>query len=141
MTRYAIDAPTAIRIVRERADIPAEHQLVAPKSLQSNAMSLLYRERRAGTLDRDEAQTLLDGITTMRIRLLGDRVSRGHAWRIAEDLGWDDIGAAEYIAVAKLQADGFVTADEQLAREAANLVPIAPFEALTATSRGPVARS
>jgi predicted nucleic acid-binding protein len=135
MTRFAIDAGTAIRIVRESVSIPDAHQLVAPKSLQSNALSQLYREVRAGSLDREVARETLDGITTMRIRLLGDRVSRGHAWRIAEELGWDDIGNAEYVAVAKLQADAFVTLDEKLAREVAGIVSIAAFEELTSEAR------
>jgi predicted nucleic acid-binding protein len=135
MTRFAIDAGTAIRIVRDSVAIPDAHQLVAPKSLQSQALAQLYREVRAGSLDRESARETLDGITTMRIRLLGDRVSRGHAWRIAEELGWDDIGNAEYIAVAKLQADAFVTLDEKLAREVAGIVPIAPFEELTSVAR------
>jgi predicted nucleic acid-binding protein len=130
MKRFAIDAGTAIRIVRDSVPVPAEHQLVAPKSLQSHALSLLYREVRAGSLDREVARDILDGITTMRIRLLGDRVSRAHAWRIAEELGWDDIGSAEYVAVAKLQADAFVTLDQQLAGAAAGIVEIAPFEVL-----------
>jgi predicted nucleic acid-binding protein len=75
---------------------------------------------------------MLDGITTMRIRLLGDRVSRATAWSIAERLGWDDTRAAEYVAVAKLQADAFVTLDAELARAIEGVVKLAPFEALQA---------
>jgi hypothetical protein len=81
MTRYAIDAPTAIRLVREDLTVAGEHQLVAPNVLRSQALSLLYRQTRRGELDRDEARTLLDGITAMKIRLLGDRVSRAVAKR------------------------------------------------------------
>jgi predicted nucleic acid-binding protein len=132
VTRYAIDALTAIRLVREGTAVSAEHQLVAPKSLQTRAMSLLYREVRAGSLDRDEARHILDGITTMRIRLLGDRVSRAQAWKIAELLDWDDIGNAEYVAVARLQADALVTLDEKLAAEIVDIVATAPFGALSA---------
>jgi hypothetical protein len=75
-------------------------------------------------------RALLDGITTMKIRLLGDRVSRATAWRVAEQLGWDDTVAAEYVAVAKLQADAFVTLDPDLARRVEGVVTLAPFEAL-----------
>ena len=134
MTRYAIDALTAIRLVREGLTVPDEHQLVAPKSLQTQAMSQLYREVRAGSLSEEDARAILDGITTMRIRLLGDRVSRGHAWRIAEQLDWDDTTNAEYVAVAKLQADAFITLDERLAREVEGVVPTAPFESLLRSS-------
>jgi predicted nucleic acid-binding protein len=130
MTRYAIDALTAIRIAREGLIVPDENQLVAPKSLQTQAMSQLYREMRAGSVTEEDARAILNGITTMRIRLLGDRVSRGHAWRIAEQLDWDDTTNAEYVAIATLQADAFVTLDAELAREVEGIVPTAPFEAL-----------
>jgi predicted nucleic acid-binding protein len=133
MTRYAIDALTAIRLVREGLTVPDEHQLVAPKSLQTQAMSQLYRDVRAGSLTEKDARAILDGITTMRIRLLGDRVSRGQAWRIATELDWDDVSNAEYVAIAKLQADALVTLDAKLAREVEAIVPTAPFEALLTT--------
>ncbi|MDQ1545132.1 MAG: hypothetical protein QOH69_36 [Actinomycetota bacterium] len=133
MTRYAIDAITAIRLVREGLTVPDEHQLVAPKSLQTQAMSQLYREVRAGALSEDDARAVLDGITTMRIRLLGDRVSRGRAWRIAEQLDWDDTANAEYVAIAMLQADVFVTVDDRLARDVEGIVTTAPFEVLLTT--------
>ena len=128
--RYAIDALSAIRLVREGVVVSESHQLVAPKSLQTQAMSRLYRRVRAGLLDSDEARSILDGITTMRIRLLGDRVSRGRAWRIAEQLNWDEIGDAEFVAVATLQADAFVTLDEKLAAQVKDIVTLAPFKAL-----------
>jgi predicted nucleic acid-binding protein len=133
VTRYAIDALTAIRLVREQVTVHDEHQLVAPKSLQSQALSHLYREVRKGSLTSEQARTILDGITTMRIRLLGDRVSRGVAWKVAEQLDWDDTTNAEYVAVAKLQADYFVTLDEQLASQVKAIVATAPFEALLST--------
>jgi predicted nucleic acid-binding protein len=130
VTRYAIDALTAIRLVRDAVTVSDEHQLVAPKSLQTQALSHLYREVRKGSLSTEQARAILDGITTMRIRLLGDRVSRGVAWKLAEQLDWDDTTNAEYIAVAKLQADFFVTLDEHLASQVSGIVAIAQFEAL-----------
>ncbi|HEU4849965.1 MAG TPA: type II toxin-antitoxin system VapC family toxin [Terrimesophilobacter sp.] len=130
MTRFGIDALTAVRLVREGIVVPGDHQLVAPNLLRSQALSLIYREVRGGELSADEARTMLDRITTMRIRLLGDRVSRAVAWRVAEQLGWDDTSDAEYVAVAQLQADAFVTLDADLARAVSGIVTIAPFEAL-----------
>lgn len=132
MARYGIDAQVAIRLVRDRIAMPVAHQLVGPNRLRSDALSIIYQECRRGGISRDEATRILDGITTMRIRLLGDRVSRAVAWRVAEELGWKDIGPAEYVAVAKLQADAFVTLDADLARQVKGMVPIAPFKALTA---------
>ncbi|MEO8907711.1 MAG: hypothetical protein ABI310_06490 [Microbacteriaceae bacterium] len=131
MTRYAIDAVTTIRLLRDGVVISDEHQLVAPNRLRSEALSILYRAVRSGELDDGDARVLLDGITTLRIRLLGDRVSRAAAWRIAAQLDWDDTSRAEYVAVAQLQADAFVTVDADLARAVRGIVPLAPFEALS----------
>ncbi len=130
MLRYGIDAVTAVRLVREGIVVPDEHRLVAPNLLRSQALSTIYREVRSGDLSAGDARTMLDRLTTMRIRLLGDRVSRATAWAIAEQLGWDDTATAEYVAVAKLQADAFVTLDANLARAVEGIVTIAPFEAL-----------
>lgn len=131
MTRYAIDAGTAIRIVREGTTVHGNHTLVAPKALHSDALSTLYRQVRARELTDAEARVILDGITTMKIRLLGDRVSRGTAWKVASKLDWPDTGRAEYLAVAQLQADAFITVDSDFATIADGVVPLAPFGALS----------
>jgi predicted nucleic acid-binding protein len=132
MTRFGIDAPAAVRLARERLVVPAKHQLVAPNLLRSQALAMIYGEYRRGDIDRDESRVLLDGITTMKVRLLGDRVSRGRAFTIAEQLGLDDTARAEYIAVAQLQADALVSLDPELARLGAGLVRIATFDELFA---------
>ena len=134
MTRFGIDALTAIRLAREGVVIAKEHSLVAPTLLRSQALSILYRAVREDGLDSKEARATLDGITTMSIRLLGDRVSRATAWRIAEQQGWDDTADAEYLAVAQLQADYFVTVDPDLLAKADGIVPTATFGALIAAS-------
>jgi hypothetical protein len=110
-------------------------------------MGLLYRAVRAGTLDAARAERLLDGLTTTRVRVLGDRVSRAVARRIATEHGRDDIAPAEYVAVARLQADVLVASDADLAARARGLVELAPVEDLLAVrprrsarrpGRGPV---
>jgi predicted nucleic acid-binding protein len=130
MTRYAIDTGTAIRIATEGVPVSAGHRLVAPSLLRSQALSRLYRSVRAGESDEKEAHRVLDGITTMKIRLLGDRVSRAVAWQLAEQLGLDDTGDAEYLAVAKLQADALVASDARVGALAEGLVPTAAYEDL-----------
>ena len=50
MTRYAIDAGIALRLIRDGSDADRRHQLVAPSVLRSQALSLLYRDVRAGTI-------------------------------------------------------------------------------------------
>jgi predicted nucleic acid-binding protein len=66
------------------------------------------------------------------MRLLGDRVSRRVAWKIAREQNWDSTYDAEYLAVTRLQADALVTVDPALARKAHHLVPLAHLDALAA---------
>ena len=66
------------------------------------------------------------------MRLLGDRVSRRTAWRLALDRGLS-IGAAEVLAVATLQADALVTVDSELASTASDVVRLASIEDLTSS--------
>jgi hypothetical protein len=73
----------------------------------------------------------IEGVTELKIRLLGDRVSRGTAWRIAEELGWDDTADAEYLAVTRLQADALIALDPDLARLADGVVPLASLSDLS----------
>jgi hypothetical protein len=86
---------------------------------------------RLGEERADEGRRLLDRITTMRIRLLNDRVSRGTAWRLAERLGWEDTADAEYLAVTQLQADALIALDPDLAARIGDLVPLASLDAVT----------
>ncbi|MFE5672726.1 hypothetical protein ACFQ58_14085 [Agromyces sp. NPDC056523] len=133
MTRFGIDVLTALRLIEDDLPIAEGHQLVAPNVLRSHVLSHLYRAARRGELSHDAARVQLDRVSSMRVRLLGDRVSRAVAWKIAEELDWADTTAAEYVAVAKLQADAFITLDAELARRVEGVVAIAPFEALRAS--------
>ena len=131
MTRYAIDAEVAIRLIRDESDADQRHQLVGPSVLRSQALSTLFRDVRAGRLTETEGRQQLERLAAMKIRLLGDRVSRATAWKLADRLGWDDIGSAEYLAVATLQADALVTDDVRLASAADGIVDVLPYETLT----------
>jgi len=131
MTRYAIDALTAIRLVREKTVVFEGHSLVGPKFLHSDALSILYKQVREGELTEATARVLLDGITTTKIRLLGDRVSRATAWRIATKLGMDATFRAEYVAVAQLQADALIVGDPEFAATLDGVVPLAAFDDLS----------
>jgi predicted nucleic acid-binding protein len=131
VTRYAIDAPTLLRIVTEEVRVHPSHQLVAPNSIRSDALTLLLGRVRRGELTDQEARALHTRLTELRIRTLGDRVSRWTSFQIAREQGWETTYAAEYLAVAKLQADALITGDEELARAAEGVVPVQPLEALT----------
>lgn len=128
MTRFAIDAATALRIVRERVDVGA-HQLVSSGSMRSQAAQLLYAAVRAGELGEVEGRAQLGEVAALKVRLLADRVSRAVAWTIASRLDWDDIAPAEVLAVASLQADVLVTDDPVLAAAAEGVVERMPWDA------------
>ncbi|GII97813.1 hypothetical protein Slu03_01910 [Sediminihabitans luteus] len=130
--RLAIDAATALRLVRELPDAGARVPLVGPAVLRSHVLALLWAEVRAGSLDERTALAQLERLASLKVRLLGDRVSRATAWRVARDLGWDDPLAAEYLAVAVLQADALVADDARLVAGATRLVPVVGFDALVA---------
>ncbi len=129
-TRFGVDAITARRIIRDDPAIGVRRRLVGPASLRSHVMSMLYREVREGQLDEETARDLLDALTALKIRLLGDRVSRGVAWKLAGQLDWDDPSQAEYLAVASLQADVLVAGDERLAAAASGIIPLATYDEL-----------
>jgi predicted nucleic acid-binding protein len=132
VSRYVIDAPTLLRLVDGGLRVDPAHQLVAPNSIRSEAMQLLLRDVRAGGRTEKAALEAHERITELKMRLLGDRVSRGTAWRIAREHDWDTLRDAEYLAVAQLQADALVTADPGLAAKAEGMVRVEPLEALLA---------
>jgi predicted nucleic acid-binding protein len=132
VTRFAIDPATLVRLAEGNYRISANHQLVAPNSIRSLALDLLLQRVRNGELTEPRAVELHERITEIKIRLLGDRVSRRTAWQIALAQDWNTIRLAEYIAVAKLQADVLIAVDPDLAAAAASSVPVATFADLIA---------
>ncbi|WP_026817980.1 type II toxin-antitoxin system VapC family toxin [Arthrobacter castelli] len=132
MTRYVIDAPTLLHIVAKEIRVSSAHQLVAPNLIRSQALSLLLEDVQRGDLAENLALQHHERLTELKMRLLGDRVSRGTAWKIALEQGWDTTFDAEYLAVTKLQADALVTIDRAFAAKAEDIVSLAPLEALTA---------
>ena len=130
MARYVIDAPTLLHLLDRDLAVDPGHQLVAPGSIRSEALQLLLRDVRRGARTEKEALRTHERVTELKMRLLGDRASRGTAWRIAREQDWDTLRDAEYLAVTRLQADALVTVDPVLAAKAADIVPLAPLEAL-----------
>ena len=132
MARYVIDAPTLLRLVASDLPVSPRHQLVAPNLIRSQALSLLLEAVRHGELTEDVALRHHERLTELKMRLLGDRVSRRTAWKIAREKGWETTYDAEYLAVTKLQADALVTVNPTLAAKAKDFVALAAFEVLTA---------
>ena len=131
MTRYVIGPDVAIQLARDEAVIGEDHQLLAPTLLRSQMLTLLYQAVRRGEMTRKDADRQLTYVRALRIRLLGDRVLQSVAWKIADQLGWPDTYTAEYVALTQLQADAFITLDEQLAGSVQKLVTTASIDALS----------
>jgi predicted nucleic acid-binding protein len=132
VTRFAIDPMTLVRLAEDEEGVAFGHQLVAPSSIRSRALDLLLRRVSAGELGERDALQLHERMTELKLRSLGDRVSRRTAWQLARAHGWDTIADAEYLAVATLQADALVALDPALAAKASGVVPLASLEDLRA---------
>jgi indolepyruvate ferredoxin oxidoreductase alpha subunit len=130
MARFVVDCGVVLQLASEGTEVPAEHELLAPTLLRSQALSALHEAVHAGELPRDVAVERLARIRAMPIRLLGDAVLRRRAWEVADQLGWAQTYDAEYLALTQLQADAFVTLDPELARRVEGIVPTATIEDL-----------
>ena len=125
MARYTIDAPTLLHLVAEGIEWDSSHQLVAPNLIRSQALALLFDAATAGEITERTALERHERLTETKMRLLGDRVSRRTAWKLAREHGWESTYDAEYFAVCRLQADAFISVDPEMAAKAAAVVPVA----------------
>ena len=130
MARYVIDAPTLLHLVDHDLQVSSNHQLVAPNAIRSEAMQLLLGAVRSGVRTEQAAMETHDRLTGLKMRLLGDRVSRAVAFQIARHHDWKTLRDAEYLAVARLQADALVSIDPDLLARAEGVVAVAPLESL-----------
>ena len=128
--RYVIDAQTLLQLVDRHVAVDPSHQLVAPTRIRSEALELLLDDVNNGVRPERHALNAHTRMTELKMRLLGDRMSRGTAWKIAREHGWPTLRDAEYLAVTRLQADALVTVDPGLAAKADGVVPVAPLQYL-----------
>ena len=131
MTRLGIDAPTLLHLAAAGVRVGAGHQLVAPHLLRSQALALLFDAVRRGELGEADALARHEVLTGIKVRLLGDRVSRRVAWQIAREHGLETQDA-EYLAVTRLQADVLVTVDPGMRARAEGIVPLGTVDQLSA---------
>jgi len=128
--RFVVHVGAVLELASAGTEVAAEHELLAPTLLRSQVLSALHEAVQRDELPADVARDRLDLIGRMSIRLLGDAVLRRRAWEVADQLGWASTYDAEYVALTLLQADAFITLDEQLARSVAGLVSTATLDAL-----------
>jgi predicted nucleic acid-binding protein len=132
MTRFVVDCETLLRIAAGEIEVAAEHKLVAPTLVRSQALSALYQAARRGEISAADGLEWVTRINSLNVRFLGDKVLQRTAWRIADQLGWQTTYDAEFVALTQLQADAFVTSDRDLARAVSGVVETAPIDALGA---------
>jgi predicted nucleic acid-binding protein len=130
VTRFVVDCETLLRIAAGEIEVAAEHQLVAPTLVRSQALSALYEAARRGEISVAEGIERVTRINSLKVRFLGDKVLQQQAWKVADQLGWETTYDAEYVALTTLQADAFVTSNPELAQAVYGLVETAPVEAL-----------
>jgi predicted nucleic acid-binding protein len=130
MTRFVVDCDTLLRIATGEIEVAEGHQLVAPTLVRSQALSALYGAARRGEIDAAEGLERVTRINSMRVRFLGDKVLQRTAWRIADQLNWETTTDAEFVALATLQADVFVTSDRDLTKAVSGVVETATPDAL-----------
>jgi indolepyruvate ferredoxin oxidoreductase alpha subunit len=130
LTRFVVDCDTLLRIAAGEVEVAPEHQLVAPTLVRSQALAALYEAALRGEVSAAEGIERVTRINSLKVRFLGDKVLQRTAWRVAEQLGWETTGDAEFVALTQLQADAFVTSDGELAQAVSGLVETATVEAL-----------
>ena len=130
MTRFVIDCRTLLRIASREVEVAAEHKLVAPTLVRSQALAALYEAARRGEISASEGMERVTRINSLKVRFLGDKVLQRQAWKVADELGWETTYDAEFVALTQLQADVFVTSDRKLARVVSGLVETATIDAL-----------
>ena len=125
MGRFVVDASAVLHLVVSGQPVASAHKLLAPTLLRSQVLSTLHEAVQRNELNVADARARLARIGQMPIRLLGDAVLRRRAWEVADRLGWASTYDAEYVALTQLQADAFVTTNQDLARKVHGVVPLA----------------
>jgi indolepyruvate ferredoxin oxidoreductase alpha subunit len=133
VTRFVVDCETLLRVAAGEIEVAAEHKLVAPTLVRSQALAALYQAARRGEISAAEGMERVTRINSLRVRFLGDKVLQRTAWKVADQLGWETTYDAEFVALTQLQGDVFVTADSDLARAVSGLVKTTSIGALSTT--------
>jgi len=135
VTRFVVDCETLLRIAAGEIEVAAEHKLLAPTLVRSQALATLYEAARRNEISAAEGIERVTRVNSLKVRFLGDKVLQRTAWKVADQLGWETTSDAEFVALTQLQADAFITSDSELARAVSELVEVAPIDALQTARR------
>ncbi len=138
--RFVVDVSAVRYLVARGAGLARGCALLAPTLLRSQLLSVLHEAVQAGEIAAEVGRAQLAAANRMPIRLLGDAVLRRRAWELADELGWAQTYAAEYLALTQLQADAFVTLDTALAKRARAVVKVASIQEILTRAPPPRAR-
>ena len=130
MTRFVVDCETLLRIAGGEIEVAAEHALVAPTLVRSQALSALYQAARRGEISAAEGIEQVTRMNSLKVRFLGDKVLQRTAWKVADELGWETTYDAEFVALTQLQADMLVTSNSDMARAVSGLVETTSVDSL-----------
>ncbi len=131
---YVVDASVVVQACLEAAgfDPLADHTLVGPQLVMSEALSALHEGAFRGELTNDLARAAIDRLGTAPIEVVRPEALAGAAWEIADELGWAKTYDAEYVALARFLGCPLLTVDARLARRAGHVVSIVgPADILT----------
>ncbi len=103
VTRFVVDCETLLRIAAGEIEVAAEHKLVAPTLVRSQALAALYQAARRGEISAAEGIERVTRINSLKVRFLGDKVLQRKAWRVADQLGWATTYDAEFVALTQLR--------------------------------------
>ena len=83
MTRFVVDCQTLLGIAAGEIEVAAEHKLVAPTLVRSQALSALYEAARRGEISAADGIERVTRINSLKVRFLGDKVLHGRrgGWR------------------------------------------------------------
>jgi hypothetical protein len=84
VTRFVVDCETLLRIVAGETTVAAEHTLVAPTLVRSQALAALYEAARRGEISAAEGIERVTRINSLKVRFLGDKVLQRKAWKVAD---------------------------------------------------------
>src|SRR3954465_14576397 len=95
VTRFVVDCETLLRIASGEIEVASEHQLVAPTLVRSQALSALYQAAPPGEIPPPRGLERVTRINSLKVRFLGDKVLQRTAWKVADQLGWENTYEAE----------------------------------------------
>src|ERR1051325_634385 len=101
MARFVVDCPTLLRIAAGEIEVAAEHTLLAPTLVRSQALAALYDAARRGEISAAEGIERVTRINSLKVRFLGDKVLQRQAWKVAEQLGWKTTYDAEFVGLTQ----------------------------------------